>query len=148
MISLVNTDPIDTVQSEATALLEAGITQQSREAATAASRAAKATAIADSLSGTTLGSSSTKLNANPLGIGPTPAPPFVQPGTANPTPNAAVGVQVEANHNPLKIVAPLPAYVQPGQAAPPAPVSGQLSGSIPGMLGTSGAVRADGTRIF
>jgi|HubBroStandDraft_1064217.scaffolds.fasta_scaffold1637760_2 hypothetical protein len=59
-----------------------------------------------------------------------------------------VSVQVETIRNVLQTTAPVPAaaYVQPGVAAPAAPVANQLTGR--GGVGISGAVRADGSKIF
>jgi|HubBroStandDraft_6_1064221.scaffolds.fasta_scaffold07177_11 hypothetical protein len=74
-------------------------------------------------------------------------PNYVQPDFRNPV-TPGVTVQVENNKNPLNVTAPQTASVQPGTSAPAAPVAGQLSTTSPGSIGTSGAVRADGTRIF
>jgi hypothetical protein len=135
-----------TAATERDGLLEVGVTQDSQVAATQQARLADASKKASSLDGTVLGTSGVKFNLNPLAIGPTPPPAYQQPDTAA-HPNGA-SVTIENVRNPLQITSPLPRYSQPGTAAPPPPAPGQLSTMSYGSIGTSGAVRADGSRIF
>jgi len=144
MISLTNIDTIDTDASNREAMAQAGITQASVSASVAASRAAGAAAIEVSLAGTPLGGKSAGAHLNPLHIDGNAKANYQQPDSSNPTPNAAT-VQVENNHNPLKIVAPLPAYSQPGTGAPAPPLVGQLSTLSYGSIGTSKITLADGS---
>jgi hypothetical protein len=64
-------------------------------------------------------------------------PNYIQPNTANPTPNPAVTVQPHqpgsSNGNPLNLNAPVAVYVQPDTAAR-ALQPGQLAGT---WMGTS-----------
>jgi hypothetical protein len=72
---------------------------------------------------------------------------YIQPDYRIPT-GPGVTVQVENTKNPLIITGPQVAYTQPGISAPPGPVAGQLSTTSSGSVGTSTAIRADGSKIF
>src|SRR5579863_8309349 len=128
-----------TAATERDGLLDAGVTNDSQVLNTRAARLAASQKMAGSLDNTPLGTTATKINGNPLAIGPTPAAPFIQPDSGPRAANPAVSVQVESVKNPLQIAAPLPRYQQPGVAAPPAPVAGQLSTMSYGSIGTSSA---------
>jgi hypothetical protein len=69
-------------------------------------------------------------------------PNYVQPDFRVPS-APGVGVQLENHANYLNVTWPIPAYTQPS-VLPAAPVFGQLSGSIAGMLGTSSSKSASG----
>jgi hypothetical protein len=72
---------------------------------------------------------------------------YVQPDYRVPA-APGVSVQVESERNPLNVSWPIAKFTQSGTGAPPAPVAGQLTTTSYGSIGVSGAVRADGSRIF